>query len=67
MLSWVLKNLKKKSNKKRPPYENAKQIASSRSVAKRQKLATHDMLEPGVLHFLAEGDAFRVRQEVEKN
>ena len=51
MLSWVLKNLKQKSNKKRPPYENAKQIASSGSVAKPQKRTTHDMLERGLLHF----------------
>jgi hypothetical protein len=51
MLSWVLENRKKKSNKKHPPYENAKQIASSGSVAKPQKRTTDDMLEHGLLLF----------------
>lgn len=67
MLSWVLGNRQKKSNKNRPTYENAKQIAASGSVAERQALATHDTLEPELLYFLAEDVAPEVRQEVAKN
>ena len=35
--------------------------------AERQKLATHGMLEPELLYFLAEDDAPEIRQEVAKN
>ena len=67
MLFQILGNLEKKPNKKHPTYKNAKQIASSGFFAERQKLATHGMLEPELLYFLAEDDAPEIRQEVAKN
>lgn len=66
MLSWVL-GKRKKSNKKRPSYEDAKKIAASGSVAERQELATHNTLEPELLYFLAEDKAPEVRKEIAKN
>ncbi len=67
MLSWVLGNRRKKSNKKRPSYEDAKRIAATGSVAERQELATHETLEPELLYFLAEDKAPEVRREIAKN
>lgn len=67
MLSWVLGNRRKKSNKKRPSYEDAKNIAATGSVAERRELATHQMLEPELLYYLAEDDAPEVRKEIARN
>lgn len=67
MLSWVLGNIRKKSSKKRPSYEDAKVIASTGSVAKRQELATHQDLEPELLYYLASDEAPEVRKEIAKN
>ncbi len=67
MLSWVLGNRKKQSNKKRPSYEQAKKTAASGSVAERRELASFDNLEPELLYFLAEDNAPEVRKEVARN
>ncbi|NQV99777.1 MAG: DUF2336 domain-containing protein [Rhodospirillales bacterium] len=67
MLSWVLGNRKKKSNRKRPSYADAKRIAASGSVAERKELASHNTLEPELLYYLADDDAPEVRKEIAKN
>lgn len=73
VLQWVLGNTgkrkkpRKKGAKPKPPYDEAKRIAASGSVADRAALAAHEDLEPEILYYFATDKAAEVRRAVAVN
>lgn len=71
MLNWVLGNRKsknkRKKGKKKPTYEQSKDIAAKGSVKARAELAAHEDLEPEFLYFFATDKDPKVRRAVAEN
>jgi len=72
MLNWVFGNKKNKRRKKpgigkRPPYEEAREIADKGTDEQRRNLAAHQDLEPEILYYFATDDSWEVRREVAEN
>ena len=68
MLNWVFgKKSGKKTGKKRPPYDKAKEIAARGDVKARRELAAHEDLEPEILYFFATDNSPEVRRQVAVN
>jgi uncharacterized protein (DUF2336 family) len=71
MLNWVLGNRKskkkRKKGKKKPSYEEAKDIAAKGNVKARADLAAHEDLEPEFLYFFATDKDPKVRRAVAEN
>ena len=72
MLNWLFGKSKGKRKRKpgigkKPPYEEARDIAGSGSVEDRRNLAAHEDMEPEILYYLATDKAPEVRREVAEN
>ena len=68
MLNWVFgKKSGKKTGRKRPPYEKAKEIAASGDVKARRELAAHEDLDPEILYYFATDKSPEVRRQVAVN
>ena len=71
MLKWVLGNRKgkkkRKKGKKKPSYEESKNIAAKGNAKARAELATHEDLEPEFLYFFAQDKDPKVRRAVAEN
>lgn len=71
MLKWVLGNRKgkkkRKKGKKKPSYEESKNIAARGSVSARAELAGHEDLEPEFLYYFAQDKDPKVRRAVAEN
>jgi uncharacterized protein (DUF2336 family) len=74
MFNWVFGNIIKKKRKRRrsekrpkgkkPPYEDAKDIAAKGSLEERRNLASHENLDPEVLYYFTYDEAPEVRRKV---
>ena len=67
MLKWMFGGKKESQKKAAPDYEKSKQISATGDAKARQKLASHEGLQPEFLYYFATDKAPEVRRSVAAN